>query len=180
MTSSSTPDISSLTLSPQRTQQRPNENYDTYDGRNQYHHHTSPPIIPGGQNPFNTTQISPTPPKNKSVRAGLPSVCCQKSRTGHEYSRSTLQQWLDNSAIASDPRPLSPPQSSDISSVDGSPSLNSQLLSQGGQAAIGDDEIIPTAIVIKNIPFNVKRETLLDIIVCCASRCVKTWLTSIF
>lgn len=27
------------------------------------------------------------------------------------------------------------------------------------------DEIIPTAIVIKNIPFNVKRETLLDIIV---------------
>lgn len=28
-----------------------------------------------------------------------------------------------------------------------------------------DDEIIPTAIVIKNIPFNVKHETLLDIIV---------------
>ena len=28
-----------------------------------------------------------------------------------------------------------------------------------------DDEIIPTAIVIKNIPFNVKRESLLDIIV---------------
>ena len=28
-----------------------------------------------------------------------------------------------------------------------------------------DDEIIPNAIVIKNIPFNVKRETLLDIIV---------------
>lgn len=32
-------------------------------------------------------------------------------------------------------------------------------------SASGDDEIIPTAIVIKNIPFNVKRETLLDIIV---------------
>jgi hypothetical protein len=28
-----------------------------------------------------------------------------------------------------------------------------------------EDDIIPTAIVIKNIPFNVKRETLLDIIV---------------
>lgn len=28
-----------------------------------------------------------------------------------------------------------------------------------------DEEVIPTAIVIKNIPFNVKRETLLDIIV---------------
>lgn len=33
------------------------------------------------------------------------------------------------------------------------------------QLATSDDEIIPTAIVIKNIPFNVKRETLLDIIV---------------
>ncbi|KAF8519312.1 hypothetical protein BU17DRAFT_75912 [Hysterangium stoloniferum] len=147
MTSSSTPDISSLTLSPQRSQQRPNENYETYDGRNPYHYQTSPPIIPGGQNPFNTTQATPSPLKNKGARAGLPS------------------QWLDSSAIASDPRPLSPPQSSDISSVDGSPSMSSQLPSQGGQAATGDDEIIPTAIVIKNIPFNVKRETLLDIIV---------------
>ena len=38
-----------------------------------------------------------------------------------------------------------------------------------------DDEIIPTAIVIKNIPFNVKKETLLDIIVrvyCVADLCV--------
>lgn len=32
-------------------------------------------------------------------------------------------------------------------------------------SVIPDDDIIPTAIVIKNIPFNVKRETLLDIIV---------------
>ena len=29
----------------------------------------------------------------------------------------------------------------------------------------GEDDIIPTAIVIKNIPFSVKRETLLEIIV---------------
>jgi hypothetical protein len=28
-----------------------------------------------------------------------------------------------------------------------------------------EEDIIPTAIVIKNIPFSVKRETLLDIIV---------------
>jgi hypothetical protein len=35
----------------------------------------------------------------------------------------------------------------------------------GTPSQIGlDDEVIPTAIVIKNIPFNVKRETLLDII----------------
>jgi RNA recognition motif-containing protein len=38
------------------------------------------------------------------------------------------------------------------------PTLQSQL------PASLEDEIIPTAIVIKNIPFNVKRETLLDII----------------
>lgn len=45
--------------------------------------------------------------------------------------------------------------------------MGNQLPSQGMQqtAASLDDEIIPTAIVIKNIPFNVKRETLLDIIV---------------
>ena len=46
--------------------------------------------------------------------------------------------------------------------------MGSQLPPQGMQQTNAglDDEIIPTAIVIKNIPFNVKRETLLDIIVC--------------
>jgi len=38
--------------------------------------------------------------------------------------------------------------------------------SPGGAAQPGgEDDIIPTAIVIKNIPFSVKRETLLEIIV---------------
>jgi len=41
------------------------------------------------------------------------------------------------------------------------PQINAPPPGQGAE-----DEIIPTAIVIKNIPFNVKRETLLDIIVC--------------
>ena len=41
------------------------------------------------------------------------------------------------------------------------PTINTPGTPSQGQ----DDEIIPTAIVIKNIPFNVKRETLLDIIV---------------
>jgi hypothetical protein len=62
---------------------------------------------------------------------------------------------------------MSPPQTSDISSGGSPPSLNQQALagSQTPGAGAGDDEVIPTAIVIKNIPFNVKRETLLDIIV---------------
>lgn len=51
-----------------------------------------------------------------------------------------------------DPRSISPQNNSDFSSGGGSPPP--------------DDDVIPTAIVIKNIPFNVKRETLLDIIVC--------------
>lgn len=61
---------------------------------------------------------------------------------------------------------MSPPQPSDISSGGSPPpALNQQGLA-GSQAAMGlDDDVIPTAIVIKNIPFNVPRETLLDIIV---------------
>lgn len=38
-------------------------------------------------------------------------------------------------------------------------------IAPGTPSQLADEEIIPTAIVIKNIPFNVKRETLLDIIV---------------
>ena len=56
---------------------------------------------------------------------------------------------------------MSPPQTSDISSGGSPPSTGQQALGAAGL----DDDVIPTAIVIKNIPFNVKRETLLDIIV---------------
>jgi RNA recognition motif-containing protein len=43
--------------------------------------------------------------------------------------------------------------------------LPGQAFQSPPQFAPGEDDIIPNAIVIKNIPFNVKRETLLDIIV---------------
>lgn len=59
---------------------------------------------------------------------------------------------------------MSPPQASDISSGGGSPP-SSQAQTLAGAGGLNDDDIIPTAIVIKNIPFNVKRDTLLDIIV---------------
>ena len=61
-----------------------------------------------------------------------------------------------------DNRSLSPNNNSDLSSSGGSPTMG-HVLTPGTPGQ--DDEIIPTAIVIKNIPFNVKRETLLDIIV---------------
>ncbi|KAG8833404.1 hypothetical protein FRC17_010730 [Serendipita sp. 399] len=78
-----------------------------------------------------------------------------------------LSEQQENAAsIPPDGRSMSPPQTSDISSGGSPPPLNPQALSNlpGSPAGGSDDDIIPTAIVIKNIPFNVKRETLLDII----------------
>jgi len=74
------------------------------------------------------------------------------------------QQWLDSTP---DNRSLSPQNNSDFSSAGGSPPMGHlpPIASTTTPSQISDDEIIPTAIVIKNIPFNVKRETLLDIIV---------------
>ncbi|EJD53234.1 hypothetical protein AURDEDRAFT_110935 [Auricularia subglabra TFB-10046 SS5] len=126
MTTTSTPDLSTLTL-------RGDEAFHDYD-----HFQTSPPMIPGqsNYNPFQIQQQPKTP-----SRAGLPN------------------QWIDNTS----PRSISPQvNSSDISSGGTSPPQSMQH--PAAQTPAGDDEIIPTAIVIKNIPFNVKRETLLDII----------------
>ncbi|KAJ3492588.1 hypothetical protein NMY22_g20324 [Coprinellus aureogranulatus] len=94
--------------------------------------------------------MNSSPLKSKPVRAGLP------------------QQWLDNTPP--DNRSLSPNNNSDFSSAGGSPPmahLNPAPPMPTAQPALpgSDEDIIPTAIVIKNIPFNVKRETLLDIIV---------------
>ncbi|KZP29845.1 hypothetical protein FIBSPDRAFT_850992 [Athelia psychrophila] len=143
--------MSSLSLS-SRPDQRLNENYD-YEGNNngngrpQYHYSTSPPVSAPSQ--YNQLGMSQTPVK-KPLRGGLPT------------------QWLDNPA-SPDNRSLSPNEHSDFSSVGGSPPMSHlhapppmapSTPSQSG----ADDDVIPTAIVIKNIPFNVKRETLLDII----------------
>lgn len=135
---SSPPDISSLSLS--------SHSYE-YDGSKAapYHFATSTGIPPTQYAPL---AGSPSPLKHKQpVRGGLPS------------------QWLDNS----DNRSISPQNNSDFSSAGGSPPPMSQLSSPpppigSSPSQNADDEIIPTAIVIKNIPFNVKRETLLDII----------------
>lgn len=78
----------------------------------------------------------------------------------------SFQQWLDNNS--SDSRSLSPHNNSDFSSAGGSPPPMGHLnppMAPSTPSQNPDDEVIPTAIVIKNIPFNVKRETLLDIIV---------------
>ncbi|KAF8163077.1 hypothetical protein B0H34DRAFT_306848 [Crassisporium funariophilum] len=142
--SNSPPDISSLSLSHRSSQQRLHDTYD-YEGRPQFHYATTSGIPAQSQyNPL--TSMGPSPLKNKPLRSALPT------------------QWLDNNS--SDSRSLSPHNNSDFSSAGGSPPmghLNPAIapVTPGGNP---DDEVIPTAIVIKNIPFNVKRETLLDII----------------
>jgi hypothetical protein len=79
MTSSSpTPDIASLSLSSQ-SHQRLHDTYDfdgtgTGNGRAQYHYATSPPAPPS-QSPFLPLSMNQSPLKNKTSRAGLPSVC---------------------------------------------------------------------------------------------------------
>ncbi|KAI0085436.1 hypothetical protein BDY19DRAFT_996784 [Irpex rosettiformis] len=156
MTSTSpTPDISTLSLSSRPSQQRLHEAYDyegtaSGNGRSPYHFSTSPPIPAQSQyNPLGG--LSQSPLKNKTLRGGLPS------------------QWLDNAPVGiSDNRSLSPNNNSDLSSSGGSPTMGHVVTPNLGPMTPGsqglDEDIIPTAIVIKNIPFNVKRETLLDII----------------
>ena len=81
---SSTPDIASLSLSSKPSQQRLHDTYD-YDGstpasgagnnngtRNPYHFSTSPPIP--AQSQYNPLNLSQSPLKNKTMRGGLPTV----------------------------------------------------------------------------------------------------------
>lgn len=58
--------------------------------------------------------------------------------------------------------------------------LNSAPIAPSTPSQNPDDEIIPTAIVIKNIPFNVKRETLLDIIVRVSPFIPQSWIFNPF
>ncbi|KAJ7093148.1 hypothetical protein C8R44DRAFT_835518 [Mycena epipterygia] len=139
---SSPPDISSLSLS--SSQQRFHEYHDDSNNLNRAQYFATSPGIPV-QSQYNPLTVGQSPLKNKPIRSALPT------------------QWLDNS----DNRSLSPHNNSDFSSAGGSPPPIAHLSSPPIAASPSqnpDDEVIPTAIVIKNIPFNVKRETLLDII----------------
>jgi len=144
---SSTPDIASLSLSSKQPHIHDSYDYEGNGGnggaRSVYHYSTSPPIP--AQSQYNPLALGQSPLKNKTMRGGLPS------------------QWLDNPIVTPDNRSLSPNNNSDFSSTGGSPPA-SQITAPTTPAQGNEDEVIPTAIVIKNIPFNVKRETLLDII----------------
>ncbi|EUC56984.1 RRM/R3H domain protein [Rhizoctonia solani AG-3 Rhs1AP] len=151
------PDLSQLRLQDASPAGRFEQHANTFDGgrgvSGGFHYGNASPtqnLAPGlAQN----ATIATSPLKQgKPSRAGLPSA------------------WLEQS-VAPDDRSFSPPQTSDLSSGGTSPPHHHLqappgMQMSGSMGGMGgpDDEVIPTAIVIKNIPFTVKRETLLDII----------------
>ncbi|CAE6384466.1 unnamed protein product [Rhizoctonia solani] len=151
------PDLSQLRLHDGSPAGRFEQHANTFDGGRGivggYYGSTSPTqnLAPGSAQ--NATIATSPLKQGKPSRAGLPSA------------------WLEQS-VAPDERSFSPPQTSDLSSGGTSPPHHhlqppqpmQMSASMGGMASPVDDEVIPTAIVIKNIPFTVKRETLLDII----------------
>lgn len=90
-----------------------------------------------------------------SGRSALPSVCplCIESMV-HQPTNSHQQLWLDQSQQIH-------PQAGFASF--GGPSLGYKPMRSDQLNADGDDELIPTAIVIKNIPFAVKKEQLVQV-----------------
>ncbi|KDN48586.1 hypothetical protein RSAG8_02573, partial [Rhizoctonia solani AG-8 WAC10335] len=152
------PDLSQLRLQDGSPAGRFEQHANTFDGGRGasggfYYGSMSPTqnLAPGSAQ--NATIATSPLKQGKPSRAGLPSA------------------WLEQS-VAPDERSFSPPQTSDLSSGGTSPPHHhlqtpqsmQMSTSMGSMGMPGDDEIIPTAIVIKNIPFTVKRETLLDII----------------
>ncbi|KAI6129135.1 hypothetical protein EDD17DRAFT_1563562 [Pisolithus thermaeus] len=156
MSSSPTPDMSSLSLNsvqPSSQQQQQQQQQQQHRLHDNYEFDTRPSYpFAAPQTQYNPLAMGASPLKLKpSHRGGLPT------------------QWLDNTSAIQENRSLSPNNNSDFSSSGGSPPMGhlpppSSAITPQAPAQYGEDEIIPTAIVIKNIPFNVKRETLLDII----------------
>lgn len=110
---------------------------------------------------------SRTSPSRGQVSPRYVSALAYQYRLLISSFRCNVQQWIDNQVL-NDGRSMSPPSNSDLSSGGSPPLHHLQVPTNMSSPPISggsDDEIIPTAIVIKNIPFNVKRETLLDIIV---------------
>ncbi|KAG8929240.1 hypothetical protein FRC01_004642 [Tulasnella sp. 417] len=148
---SPTPDISQLSISGSR-----DESFNDHPHKT-FHYSTSPPPpAVNTQFPYAPATTGPQSAK-KPARAGLPS------------------QWLDGNQqqAVGEERAFSPPHTSDISSSGSPPPQQIPQIQQPmlygdqqypGHPNSGDDDIIPNAIVIKNIPFTVKRETLLEII----------------
>lgn len=93
-------------------------------------------------------------PQQQAPRNGLPSVSMRSDVQALATTNLVLQAWLDQ------PQPMSAvsPYLGLGGGVLGAPSIRSDQL--GSEP---DEELIPTAIVIKNIPFAVKKEQLVQL-----------------
>ncbi|KIO25148.1 hypothetical protein M407DRAFT_93716 [Tulasnella calospora MUT 4182] len=148
---SPTPDISQLSISGSRDESFNDHQHKTF------HYSTSPPPpVVNTQFPYAPATTGPQSAK-KPARAGLPS------------------HWMDGNQQQplGEERAFSPPHTSDISSSGSPPPPQVPHIQQpmlygeqqySASNNSGEDDIIPNAIVIKNIPFTVKREALLEII----------------
>ena len=96
-----------------------------------------------------TTRGKPNP----HARNPIPNVSMSRSLC-RLLANNRLQMWLDQ------PQPMQP--QSQFAGFGGSP-LGFTPMRSDQLNAEGDDELIPTAIVIKNIPFAVKKEQLVQV-----------------
>lgn len=116
----------------------------------------NPGAFGGGQN-FNafgaTGRMKPT----ARGRSAIPNVCHERWHFNDEACTDTsAQTWLDQQAP-----PM--PNMGAFGGLGPSPLGGSQLRSESSYPTDTDEELIPTAIVIKNIPFAVKKEQLVDL-----------------
>ena len=103
-----------------------------------------------------TTRVRP---QNGQNRPGLPSVrdLCLNSFTETDSGR--LQMWLDQAP----PMPSQNGLGSFGGPSMGMPSMGMMPYGQDHGGSEGEEDLIPTAIVIKNIPFAVKKEQLVQV-----------------
>lgn len=113
----------------------------------------------GGGRAFNTFGAAARMKSTPRGRSTLPTVCCpfscQRQTPGVRKNLTASQPWLDQ-------QPSSMSTMTNFGGLGPSP-LGAPTLRGDSYLAEADEELIPTAIVIKNIPFAVKKEQLVEL-----------------
>lgn len=123
----------------------------------------------GGAGPLQESPSTNGTPRLTNLRL----AAVNSTRTGWQAQNNTASQ-SDAPAVASDPGPWVEQQQQQSTlttletdekhdSVNGSPTPANSSINASVSGDLDDDELIPTAIVIKNIPFAIKKEQLLDV-----------------
>ena len=115
----------------------------------------NPGAFGGGQS-FNTFGATGRMKPTARGRSAIPNVSFTDSTSQTVLTDMSQQTWLDQQAP-----PM--PSMGAFGGLGPSPLGGSQLRSESAYPTDADEELIPTAIVIKNIPFAVKKEQLVDL-----------------